>query len=123
MRRALIIDDDRKIRNLVEGFLASSLEMDVASADDGAEAIRKLRAEDFSLILLDLMMPGLSGFAVLEYMQSDKPHLLDRVIVMTGRKIGSQPRIVKMDFTGRLLHKPFTERELREKVLRILGSG
>ncbi len=122
MNRALVVDDDRRIRDLVEGYLSSD-DLEVDAADDGVEAIRRLRQRDYDLILLDLMMPGLSGFAVLEFLQNEKPTLLERVVVMTGRKLTGEPRIVRIDFTGRLLHKPFTRKDLSTVATRILRSS
>lgn len=83
MRRALVCEDDPAIRNLValvikgEGF-------DVDVAEDGAVAMEKARHGCYDLLLLDLMMPGVDGRAVLDFFESQQPERLKRVVVMTA---------------------------------------
>jgi CheY-like chemotaxis protein len=56
----------------------------VTRAHDGTEALTALASVDFDVVLLDLILPGVDGFSVLERLRSGKPDLLRRVIVMTG---------------------------------------
>lgn len=120
--RALIIDDDQGIRKMVEKLLQPDA-FEVETAQDGVEGIRKIRNGEFSVILLDLMMPGLSGFAVVEFILADRPDIIDRVVVMTGRRVGETNRICNHDFTGRILRKPFKERDFRICVQRAVKSS
>lgn len=120
--RALIIDDDQGIRKMVEKLLLPDGFV-VETAQDGVEGIRKIRGGDFAVILLDLMMPGLSGFAVLEFILSDRPEIIDSVVVMTGRRVGDTNRICNHDFTGRILRKPFKDRDFRLCVQRAAKSS
>lgn len=69
MPRILVVDDDRLIRTL----LTSIFEMhgvECVTASDGEEALRHLREGAFDLVLLDLMMPGMDGFGVLDALES-----------------------------------------------------
>jgi len=116
MDRLLVVDDDRTIRDLVTRYLATE-DVEIDTADNGADAIRCLRASQYQSILLDLMMPGISGFGVLEYLKSEQPAMIERVIVMTSRTLGESGRICNIDFGRRVLAKPFTAREIRAKVL------
>lgn len=120
--RALVIDDDQGIRKMVEKLLVAD-GFEVETAQDGVEGIRKLRGAEFGVVLLDLMMPGLSGFAVLEYVLADRPEFIDSVIVMTGRRVGDTNMICNHDFTGRILRKPFKDRDFRVCVQRALKSA
>lgn len=120
--RALIIDDDQGIRKMVEKLLVPD-GFEVEMAQDGVEGIRKLRGGDYAVILLDLMMPGLSGFAVLEYILADRPEIIDSVVVMTGRRVGESNMICNHDFTGRILRKPFKDRDFRVCVQRAVKSS
>lgn len=56
----------------------------VTRAHDGTEALTALASVDFDVIVLDLILPGVDGFSVLERLRSSKPYLLPRVIVATG---------------------------------------
>jgi CheY-like chemotaxis protein len=101
----LVVDDDQALR----GFFTTLLSRKgfcVDCASDGRVAYDQLTHHNYSVILLDLMMPGVNGFELLERIQRDSPALLDRVIVMTG---ASQRSIEKLD-TSRvwgMIRKPF----------------
>jgi CheY-like chemotaxis protein len=110
------------MRRLVEGFLTQE-DFEIDSAHDGLEAIRKLRSNRYSVVVCDLMMPGLSGFGVLEYIQAEQPDAIRSVVVMTSRKVDETNRICNHDFTGRILRKPFKERDLKAAVQRALKAG
>ncbi|HUP65716.1 MAG TPA: response regulator [Thermoanaerobaculia bacterium] len=82
-RRVLVADDDLMIRKMIikvlerEGYA-------VEEAKDGADAIEHCQANSFDAILLDMMMPRIDGFHVLEWMRENRPDLIDRVLVMTA---------------------------------------
>ena len=104
-RHALVIDDDRALRGLFTTLLGrKGFTVDVAG--DGRVAFDQLNRNNYSVILLDLMMPDVNGFELLDTLERDSPTLLDRVIVMTG---ASQRSIESLD-TSRvwgLIRKPF----------------
>src|SRR5438034_1795913 len=82
-RHALVIDDDRALRGLFTTLLGrKGFIVDVAG--DGRVAFDQLSRNNYSVILLDLMMPEVNGFELLDRMERDSPALLQRVIVMTG---------------------------------------
>ena len=81
-KRVLVVDDDFEMRRLLVGVLRQrSLEVDEAA--DGNEAIELLRENRYSVIVLDLLMPVVDGFTVLEKMESEvnSPPV---VLVLTG---------------------------------------
>lgn len=101
-RRALVVDDDPSIRGLVsvllrhEDFIA-----DVAA--DGAEAIEKMEATHFEVVVLDLMMPRVNGHEVIDHLKRAHPEMLSRVIVLSAaptREVRSEPVFA-------VLSKPF----------------
>jgi CheY-like chemotaxis protein len=104
VRRALVVDDDAGIRILVARVLSRS-EFVVDSARDGAEAIERVLLHDYAVIVLDLMMPRIDGFAVIRYLLDHRPELLDRVIVMTAFGASALSRICPP--VERFLEKPF----------------
>ena len=64
-RKILVVDDDEAVRNLVQRILEEA-GYDVVTASNGQQALEKVSQPGLSLILLDIIMPGLDGFEVLE---------------------------------------------------------
>ena len=85
-RRVLAVDDELINRELIEAIL--SLNYDVECASDGKEAMEMIYGseEPYSLILLDLLMPQMSGFQVLEACKADEKLRDIPIIVMTSEK-------------------------------------
>ena len=101
----LVVDDDQALRGFFTALL-SKKGFTVDTAADGRVAYDQLVHHNYSVILVDLMMPGVNGFELLERIERESPSLLDRVIVMTG---ASHRAIEKLD-TSRvygLIRKPF----------------
>lgn len=81
--RVLIADDDLAIRQLVCTIVRrEGLEVDCVA--DGAEAIEKLQEHQYAVILLDLMMPRLDGFGVVEWLRTHTPAKKPVVLVITA---------------------------------------
>ncbi|SRR5216683_2443888 len=101
----LVVDDDQALRGLFMTLLSKS-GFEVDTANDGRVAFDQIHRHPYSVILLDLMMPEVNGFELLERLQRDSPALLSRVIVMTG---ASQRSLQKLDTTRvwGLIRKPF----------------
>lgn len=79
-QRILIVDDSEMNRALLTDILEE--EYDITEAEDGAQAVKILAGDEteFWFVLLDIMMPGMDGFAVLDYI--NKHYWSDRVVVM-----------------------------------------
>jgi DNA-binding response OmpR family regulator len=77
----LVVDDDRTTRHLTRTTLAKA-GYAVSVAQDGAEALTRMRAKKFDLVLLDVWMPRMDGLAVLDRMKRLKTR--PRVVVMTS---------------------------------------
>jgi two-component system response regulator (stage 0 sporulation protein F) len=81
--RALVVDDDEPIRALLVN-LVEHLNFSVDSARDGAEAIERLDDDGYDVVLLDLMMPRVDGWAVLDHMSLADPDSLRHTIVASA---------------------------------------
>src|SRR5438067_1996159 len=77
--RILVADDDQSIRQLL-GTVIQREGFDVDTVADGIEAIEKLRKHEYAVILLDLMMPRLDGFGIIDYLRDH--HLGDKPVVL-----------------------------------------
>ncbi len=80
-RRLLLVEDERLIRERIE---AAFTEWEVTAAVDGEQAIELLWSGMFDVVLLDMMLPRLSGYDVIRHMSMRRPELLQRTIVFSG---------------------------------------
>jgi DNA-binding NtrC family response regulator len=78
----LIVDDEEPLRVLLESELAESDEFSVDIAMDGGEAINKIQAKVYDVLLLDIRMPRVSGIEVLKFVQEYSP--TTQVIILTN---------------------------------------
>jgi nitrogen regulation protein NR(I) len=81
IQRILVVEDDESVQDLLHAFL-SEKGFEVTLAQNGGAALEQLRAENFDLILTDLVMPGRGGMDVLKAAAASQPDI--PVIVMTG---------------------------------------
>lgn len=108
----LVIDDEEYITSLVQELLRSSMGWRVERAHEGRQGIQRLESASFDLVITDLRMPGLDGFAILSWIRDFKPDLLPKVLVITGDS-GSQSLDQELIGLGvPSLRKPFTPEEL-----------
>jgi len=106
--RVLIVDDDESIRRMVCRLLARD-EYDVEEARDGLEAIEKLEIGDYDVVVLDLMMPRVDGYEVVDYIRVNQPAMLDHIVVITAFDDAARKRLSS---TCRVVPKPFDIGEL-----------
>jgi len=117
--RILVVDDEADILALVTYHLAKS-GYRVSTAATGPEALRAAREERPSLIVLDLMLPGMSGFDVLEQLRGDAATGGVAVLMLTARR--EEPDRIRGLSIGAddYLTKPFSPQELVLRVGAIL---
>ena len=106
----LVVDDDPALQGLFQTLLGRD-GFAVDCAQNGRVAFEYLKRSSYSVILLDLMMPDVNGFELLDRLERDSPRLLRRVIVMTG---AAQRVLDTLDTTRvwGLIRKPFDIEEL-----------
>ena len=105
MVSVLVVDDESDIREAVAEVLADEGYV-VHGASDGAEALRTARAVHPSIVLLDLMMPGMNGWEF-RAAQKDDPTIQDIPVVV----LSALGRVSGMDAAG-FIQKPFDLEEL-----------
>jgi len=117
--RILVVDDEPDIVALVVYHLAKD-GFRVSSASNGNDALASARREHPALIVLDLMLPGLSGFEVLEQLRANDTTRDIAVLMLTARK--EEPDRIKGLSLGAddYLTKPFSPQELVLRVRAIL---
>lgn len=82
-KRALVVDDDDPIRAMLAKVVERQ-NIAVDTARDGLEAIQKLDANEYKLILLDLMMPRVDGYGVLKHINANYPERLQCTIIASA---------------------------------------
>ncbi len=105
--RILIVDDEPLLgQTLLYAFKGR---YDVSVCVSGREALSKLEEDGrFDLVLCDLMMPGVSGAAVYEFVRLRRPELMGRFVFMTGGAFTESAREFLDRYPGAQLEKPFT---------------
>lgn len=84
--RALVVEDEKTTRRLLRRLLEER-GCDVDEAVDGQEAINLLAQHDYAVVLLDIVLPRISGTAVMDYLSKHDPERLSRIIVVTGLNV------------------------------------
>ena len=122
MSKILIADDEPSLRLLVKATLSANKSFELIEACDGNEALLKAQNEMPDLILLDVMMPGLSGFEVCERVKNDKKTKDIVIIMLTAKGQQSDKDWAISVGTDYFLTKPFSPIELFNLIEKILLS-
>jgi two-component system LytT family response regulator len=109
--KVLVVDDEPLARRRVREILSRDPGLELSECIDGRQAVDRLRSESFELLVLDVQMPGLDGFAVLEQVP---PERLPVVVFVTAYDEHAV-RAFEVRAIDYVL-KPFSEKRLRDAV-------
>jgi CheY-like chemotaxis protein len=118
--RVLIVDDDLSIRQLLSTIVKRE-RLTVDLAVDGEDAIAKLQEREYSVILLDLMMPHVDGFGVIDYLRAHPQSTKPVVLVITAYA-DQKFKQVDAEVVAGVLRKPFEVAEIGGLV-RLCAAG
>lgn len=116
----LIIEDDKFLREMM-GKKLEEEGYSVSMAIDGEEGIKKIQGEKPDLILLDLILPGIDGFEVLERMRKDADLAKIPVIILSN--LGQKEEVergLSLGAVDYLIKAHFTPREIIDKIKKVL---
>jgi CheY-like chemotaxis protein len=117
--RILIADDNQLNRELLEAYLAER-DYEIAMAVDGQDTLRQVEAFEPDLILLDIMMPKMSGFEVCRQLKDDPQRSKIMILMVTAlNQLGDIERAVAAG-TDDFLSKPVSKVELLKRVENML---
>jgi PAS domain S-box-containing protein len=112
--RVLVAEDNADLRQYLSGLLAPSYDVSVAA--DGKEALKQARRQRPHLVLADVMMPGLDGFALLRALRAD-PATAGIPVIFLSARAGEASAIEGLDAgADDYLVKPFSSAELLARV-------
>jgi len=118
-QKILVVEDEPDIRKLVQYNLLQE-RYKVLEAEDGEQALKIVQRDKPNLVILDLMLPGLSGLEVCKLLR-ERPDTAKLPILMLTAKAGEADRVVGLEMgADDYLAKPFSPRELVARVRAIL---
>jgi CheY-like chemotaxis protein len=120
-RRVLVAEDDAGVRDLIRTRL-NAAGYDTHTAHDGLEAVQRIRELRPDGMVLDINMPGMDGFGVLEAIRADANVKHTRVLVLTARHAADDVKRAVALGAKDFLTKPFNENQLIVRVARLLRA-
>ena len=119
MERVLIVEDDENIRQLLKLTLAS-FNYELIDFENGKDAYDYLQDNKVDLAILDLMLPGMSGYDILKFIRS-KASLKDLPVIILSAKDKELDKIMGLDLgADDYLTKPFSVLELAARIRSLL---
>ena len=123
-KKVLVVDDNEDIRNLISIILTGE-SYEVLAVETGTQALEIYTEFKPDLILLDIKMPGISGFEVLEQIRDIRSAKLNSVpiVMITAKSLTDDiDKAIKLGATSYIV-KPFRAESLKQKVLENLTSN
>jgi CheY-like chemotaxis protein len=114
-KRVLVVDDDPMVRDLLV-FVLRRHSLAVDQASDGREALSLIKANPYAVIVLDLIMPGMDGFGVLDALAGPEMPSPPVVLVLTGADRSDIMHLDAQRVHG-IVRKPFDPEELASIVV------
>jgi CheY-like chemotaxis protein len=121
-KRVLVIDDDDTFRYIIKQIISNEPRYEVMEASNGSDGVRRARDERPDVIILDLQMPNVDGFTVLQELNADQRTSVIPVIVSTSLAVNSELK-ARLPVGTRLLSKNLISRENVSLFLRDAAEG
>ncbi|MBZ5600834.1 MAG: response regulator [Acidobacteriia bacterium] len=122
MPKILLVDDQEELRLLLQATLEDA-DYEILEAQSGSEALSIARAELPSLVVMDWMMPGMSGVDVVRALKADPATRAIPVILLTARSQAEDRQAGISAGASAFLSKPFSPLELVRQVESLLASS
>lgn len=116
--KILVVDDESAICLLLKTYL-EKLGFETFVATDGEQALDVLMAEKPAIMTLDIRMPGLNGYDLLQKVKRRDPELF--IIVITGIDVPNMEEMLEHSGAHAILHKPIDLQELADVICGFVG--
>jgi DNA-binding response OmpR family regulator len=118
-QRILVVDDEPELRQMLRRYLTAE-EFEATEATDGEEALRAIRSAPPDLVVLDVGLPGMDGFTVLQEIRKGT----DVPVIMLTARAEEVDRVVGLTVgADDYVTKPFSPRELVARIRAVLRRG
>lgn len=114
--KILVIDDSNVIRNMVRGMLPEGGQFEVLEAKDGVQGLNLIQQEHPNLIMLDFLLPKMSGYEVYQHIQENPSLRTIPLVLMSGRKEEVTEKLPEPFQYFEFVQKPFDQKELMEAI-------
>jgi CheY-like chemotaxis protein len=121
--RVLVVDDDPLFRQLVVFHVKQGRSCTVETATNGHEALERMRAYVYDLILCDLRMPEMDGPTFYRQVQVEHPELVSRIAFLTANATRDEYALFIRDVAVPVLSKPVAKGDLDEVLARMIGPS
>jgi DNA-binding response OmpR family regulator len=119
--RVLLIEDEPNISEAIR-FILSRDGCDVTAIADGTDAVEAVRRAKPDLVILDLMLPGLSGLEILTQLRADPATQALPVMMLTAKGQGRDREAAERAGANHFMTKPFSNDDIRAAVRLLVGS-
>lgn len=120
--RALIVDDQQSIRQVLASHMTSLGFKGIAQRKDGKEALEYLEANPTHLIISDFNMPEMDGLALLKAVRANPKTQKSAFIILTGEANAGLVQEAVAAGVNNFLAKPYTVAKLKEALEKVFGS-
>lgn len=119
-QRILVIEDSAVIRRLIEVCLRAA-DLEILMREDGPSGLAAVRSESPDLLVLDIGLPGMDGWQVLDHIRSDSATRSLPVVVLTAHAEEESRRRADEGGADAFVTKPFQPNDFRQTVLDLLA--
>jgi CheY-like chemotaxis protein len=117
-RKILIVDDNPNMSTLLSDIL-EIFDFEGCHAEDGQEALDRLKEGSYDMVFTDLRMPVMDGYDLLDKIKTEHPTM--PVVVVTGYAVGKGQDKALSEKADGFLYKPFKVNEIESLLSRLLG--
>jgi len=119
--KILLVDDEESVLELVRDTL-EGCGYEIETATNSSEALTKVKAGTFSMIILDLLLPDMNGFLLAQEIRRVRPDIGNRILFISGILFGDSAMEHIGSIGAGFLSKPFQINSLIEAVDRVAGQ-